>query len=414
MSNNRGSITKGTEVRTERKEAFIQRHFSYKECTQFIPLDGSTNAQNRCCCGEKKFHHFVSENYRTNVQKWSPDLIETIGPTNAYGVIDFYSGAHQLNKSAEGLLGAVNASNAWIISHGLQCDLTKIVSDAISRSEINSFGNDRELQKIVCIGITPWGYIRNRSDLVHSVCYRSPQPQTQYRINNTNSKMGPLSLNTNHTHYILCDNGIRNNFIGSGVNQFRMKFESLLSASPKKGGCGIPVVLLIIGGGYSTLEIAAQRLQHGVPIVICGSTGGIADILEKALQFRNSNKALKGLCQEQANQIYSMLQNLLIEEAEEVTQEYSAEKGFELIQTILSNEDFVSFFNPDCIISNNSLDRTILFSLIKCMSTNPIDQLMVALKFGRIDVVNRQMFEDNCFSIRTSVNRAIELVIIEL
>nr|CDS29597.1 transient receptor potential cation channel [Hymenolepis microstoma] len=335
----------------------------------------------------------------------SSPLARLILPTNALEG-DYCGTRHRMSaqRDLKGLLGAVNASNAWIITHGLQSDLVKIVSDAISRSETNNSGNDRESPKNVCIGITPWGYIRNRFDLVHSVCYRSPQPHTQYRINSGNSKRGPLSLNTNHTHYILCDNGIRNSFSGSGVVQFRMKFESLLSASPKKGGCGIPVVLLIIGGGYDTLEVAAQRIQHGVPIVICGSTGGIADVLEKAFQFRNSNKEGKGLRQEQANQIYSMLQNLLLEE-EEGNHEYSAEKGFEMVQIILANEDFVSCFNPDCIITNNSLDRTILFALIKCISTNPIDQLMVALKFGRIDVVNRQIFDDNCFSIRTSVNR---------
>lgn len=124
-------------------------------------------------------------------------------------------------------------------------------------------------------------------------------------------------------------------------------------------------------------RLLPKRLQHRVPIVICGSTDGIDDILEKAFQFQNSTKEGKGLCQEQANQIYSMLQNLLLEE--DGNHGYSAEKGFEMIQTILTNEDFVSCFNPDCIITNNSLDKTVLFALIKCISTNPIDQLMVLM-----------------------------------
>ncbi|KAM3174494.1 hypothetical protein ACTXT7_010424 [Hymenolepis weldensis] len=127
------------------------------------------------------------------------------------------------------LLGAVSAANAWIITHGLQSDTAKILSKS----------------------------------------------HTQYRVNNAISKRDPLSTNTNHIHYILFDNGIRNSFSGSGVAQFQMNFESLLSASPKR---------------YSDLEIAAQRLQHGVPIVVCGSMGGIADVLEKTFQFRKSDK----------------------------------------------------------------------------------------------------------------------------
>lgn len=43
----------------------------------------------------------MPENYNTEVEQWTPGLIQTIGPTNAYGVVGFYSGVHPMYKSAE-------------------------------------------------------------------------------------------------------------------------------------------------------------------------------------------------------------------------------------------------------------------------------------------------------------------------
>lgn len=47
-----------------------------------------------------EFHHFDEETgYFSDV--WMPHLIASMGSTNAYGVVDFYTGIQNLRKSAE-------------------------------------------------------------------------------------------------------------------------------------------------------------------------------------------------------------------------------------------------------------------------------------------------------------------------
>lgn len=104
-----------------------------------------------------------------------------------------------------------------------------------------------------------------------------------------------------------------------------------------------------------------------------------------------------------------MLHNLLNEEGTG----HSVDEAFDLIKIILENDDFVNCYNLDSTTANDSLDRTLLFTLIKCNSTDPIDQLMIALKFGRIDVVSRQILDDGCYGIRSSVNRGKLVIHIE-
>lgn len=56
------------------------------------------------------------------------------------------------------------------------------------------------------------------------------------------------------------------------------------------GGCGVPVIRIIVGGGFDILEQAAQSTQVGIPIVVCAGTGKAADILDRALRLWSINK----------------------------------------------------------------------------------------------------------------------------
>lgn len=47
----------------------------------------------------------------------------------------------------------------------------------------------------------------------------------------------------------------------------------------------IPVVQILIEGGYDVLKQADLCVSQGIPIIICKGTGRVADILVKALEI---------------------------------------------------------------------------------------------------------------------------------
>ncbi|KAM7539367.1 hypothetical protein Aperf_G00000056009 [Anoplocephala perfoliata] len=427
----------GEENTLESKEDFIKRVFS------------------KCGCGELELHH--DEDTDFYAEEWIPELIGTIGPTNAYGVVDFYTGAQNLRKSAEfirlsddddphsvielmtkywkllegdapllcisvlggldlvhldskkrdvfceGLIKTVSATNAWITTFGLNCGVVSIVSDAISRAETYYIKSNGESPKIKCIGVTPWGNVRSHYNLVRSV-YSRPNTHIQYCISNVVNPGEAISLNKNHTHYILVDDGIRNSFHRSNSAQYRDKIEQLIATPSRDGGCGVPVVSVVFGGGFDVLGNVAHKVQSGMPVVICRSTGGAADILQLICKYKTANRKAGELSATQITELKEMLEQLLSGNKDSPNPSWTVEGGIELLKTIANNEQFVSFFNLGNESRGDSLDKAILTALIKCATTNPIDQLTIALKFGRIDVVKQQVIENNAEALRSAID----------
>ncbi|EUB57796.1 Transient receptor potential cation channel subfamily M member [Echinococcus granulosus] len=418
----------------EAKEDFIRSSFSFKECTKFVP-DKTGEDSSRCGCGELEHNHYHYNGSLISSNEWSRDVIRTIGSTNAFGVVKFFSGAHNLHKSAEfvrlsdddnpldvielmnkhwgllgnnspllcisviggmgtfclegkkkdifceGLIRAVFATNAWILTHGLNFGAVNVVSDAISSADSYHLRSEKMSKKIRCIGVAPWGFVQNRDKLIR-LSYTRPQ-YLKYCIDCETPQNEAASLNKNHTHYIFVDDGFRNSFRCSEVSQFRKELECLIATPRKDGGCGVPVVRIIVGGDFDILENAVQSMQVGIPIVICAGTGKAADILSRALYCWRINK----------------------NEVGHRNPEWTVDQGIHLLETMMEYENFVSCFDLDEESVEAGFDRAILYALIKCSTTNPADQLMVALKFGRIDVVKEKIFPDGVGRLRSSIKK---------
>ena len=82
----------------------------------------------------------------------------------------------------------------------------------------------------------------------------------------------------------------------------------------------------------------------------------------------------------------------------------TVDRGIDLLQTMMRNEAFVNSFDLDDYSTGTSLDKAILYSLIKCSTSNPIDQLMIALKFGGIEGIKEKILAEGANSLRTSVD----------
>ena len=52
-----------------------------------------------------------------------------------------------------------------------------------------------------------------------------------------------------------------------------------------ESGLGIPVVLVVVEGGYDAIDDVIRSLEAKIPVVVCEGTGRAADIL--AYAYRN-------------------------------------------------------------------------------------------------------------------------------
>ncbi|XP_075251277.1 transient receptor potential cation channel subfamily M member 1-like isoform X3 [Convolutriloba macropyga] len=90
-----------------------------------------------------------------------------------------------------GLVKAAETTGAWIITNGLNCGASKEVGSALK----NAFKRNN---RIPCIGITPWGIVQGRENLIG--------PDQKVRYYSRKAEVG--KLNAHHSHFLLADNGL--------------------------------------------------------------------------------------------------------------------------------------------------------------------------------------------------------------
>ncbi|CAF2244556.1 unnamed protein product, partial [Rotaria magnacalcarata] len=102
------------------------------------------------------------------------------------------------------------------------------------------------------------------------------------------------NLEVNHTHFLLFDNDKSD---GRAINKMRLDIEYELSKEAKsavnechrwnESGNDIPIVILLLDGDSTTLEVLSEHLDKNSPIVVVKGTGGIADFIAGINQFSN-------------------------------------------------------------------------------------------------------------------------------
>lgn len=97
--------------------------------------------------------------------------------------------------------------------------------------------------------------------------------------------------------------------------------------------------------------------------------------------------SFKNFTETQANELKQMLAILLNTEST-VRSTHTVEAGMEHLVTLMSRERLVTLCNLD---SSDTLDKAILYALIKGSTTDPADQILIALKFGRFDVIREEL-----------------------
>ncbi|CAF0806293.1 unnamed protein product [Adineta ricciae] len=180
----------------------------------------------------------------------------------------------------QGLLKVAKTTDVWLLTNGISTSVTKLIGE-ISRT------NPDPSRPIHLIGIAPWGCVSGVEQLdVHGVNVVYNKPKT-----NENNQS---SLERNHAHFIFIDDGTKQQF--GGEVQFRGRFEKSISgescflqSSTKQKSThtrNIPVVLIVIEGGFDTIKkIHETVMKNQIPVVLLEGTGGCCDLFGKFMHL---------------------------------------------------------------------------------------------------------------------------------
>ncbi|MGH0117511.1 UNVERIFIED_CONTAM: hypothetical protein FKN15_038031 [Acipenser sinensis] len=153
----------------------------------------------------------------------------------------------------------MGASHAGVMKH---------VGDAVRDYTISSSSKDG---KIVAIGIATWGIVHNRKCLGKFPAEYTLDEESQGRLS---------CLDTNHSHFILVDNGTHGKY--SVEIALRGKLEKFIceqTLGSTDNGIKIPVVCVVLEGGPGTLDTIYSAMMNGTPCVVMEGSGRVADVI---------------------------------------------------------------------------------------------------------------------------------------
>ncbi|CAL8076443.1 unnamed protein product [Calicophoron daubneyi] len=413
------------------------RIVGFKECIKFTPdPKTATDGQKpRCFCGEFAENHFATGDLCSSPEgEWSEVThILHFHPTNAYGQIEFVTGMvgdrretefvrisddddlrdvmalmekywHMMkprkpslcisviggakNFSLEGrkravfnsgIIQALNTTDAWIVTSGLNLGITRLVGDALQEGQASNVSSDRPANHFRCLGISPWGYVLDREKLINE----DHMKDVSYQVSTIIETGRPVSLNPNHTNYIFVDEGRRMRYGGSASAEFRARLENQIALPTRSGGWGIPVVLLIVEGGHDVFIDASNSIRQSVPVVICCGTGRAADILSLAFSFRLKHP------EEDFREFSKEERDVLGERVKPVSSAKRVDQAIAMITEIVKDPKLITIFDMN---KSSDLDLAILYALIKTNSRITA-QLNLALAWDRSDIAETKIFQ---------------------
>lgn len=180
---------------------------------------------------------------------------------------------------SKGLVEAATRTCAWIITGGTASGVMDIVGKAMQK-------HDKQRQ-VPCIGISPFGALTSKwRNLLEKQMQETPVKQTKVDAADAQGtemegKITLASLQDNHSHFIICDNGqVGSSTFGSEI-PFRTQFEDYVAKGSMPGAMKAPVprVMILVNGGKISLKSLVEAIRTGCPLVVCQGTGRIADVI---------------------------------------------------------------------------------------------------------------------------------------
>ncbi|CAL1261896.1 unnamed protein product [Larinioides sclopetarius] len=247
--------------------------------------------------------HDANMEYVANVlhQQWkikSPRIVLVV--VSNIAPLHTWTNNRQLEHLQAGLIKAANTTEMWIFTPGANIGITKVIGDAVHNELLrrqallchkhpNQSGT--ALPPLTLIGVT-------REDVI---IYGDMLDGRFQRVEIENEGNQPdenkYELNPDHSHFVIVRDSTINK---TGINHFLLKLEQYLSSSeslhcdidaatPRRhpdvcslSANEIPVVSLLIQGGYDCARLILEHLKKQLPVVVVRGSGGLADLLAYA------------------------------------------------------------------------------------------------------------------------------------
>uniref|UniRef100_A0A8C7PLV7 TRPM SLOG domain-containing protein n=1 Tax=Oncorhynchus mykiss TaxID=8022 RepID=A0A8C7PLV7_ONCMY len=258
--------------KTEKDQSWIPKIIKKRVCTTFVE-DSFSNGRLCQCGGTRDTHESVAlgDYFSTAiVSHWDSSQHSSEYPTDAFGELEFAGASKRHSKFLrlswdtppsivytlmmahwglpppnlvvsvvsgegrakvktwvrevlrQGLVKASQSTGAWILTGGLREGVGRCVGEAVR--DHATAASSVSLNKVVALGIAPWGLVHNRQQLVN------PQGSFPARYYFQNTSRDSCCLDNNYQAFLLVDDGS----VGrrGGEASFRARLEDYISHHP--------------------------------------------------------------------------------------------------------------------------------------------------------------------------------------
>eukprot|EP00057_Strongylocentrotus_purpuratus_P015113 XP_011669587.1 PREDICTED: LOW QUALITY PROTEIN: transient receptor potential cation channel subfamily M member 6 [Strongylocentrotus purpuratus] len=302
-------------------------------------------------------------------------LIEVTG-----GAKDFVLQPKLKRIFSKGIIRVAVSTDAWILTGGTNTGVMRHVGMAVREHSL------RSRQKINAIGVVPWGIVDNREDLIERRQDVTTPRIKHYRLTSSDRASG-ASLDPNHTHFILVDDGSVGKF---GVEiSLRSQLEKLISSKRIDANSDrpVPAVCVCLEGGVNTIKVVLENVTHDppIPVVIAEGSGRAADLI--AFAYRNSSSKQGQISYEAQEQL-----------KKRISAAFPREKSahsllLKQLLEVLKQKPFITIFSVESD-NNVDIDSAILSALLKASNLSALEQLKLSLIWNRVDFAEEHIFKE--------------------
>ncbi|CAF0929325.1 unnamed protein product [Adineta steineri] len=202
-------------------------------------------------------------------------LVNDCGSTKPTLILSVYGGAKYFTMTEKlekeiirGIIDAAATSSAWILTTGINNGVSKLIGEGISHYRLLKANPN----KIICIGLTKWGTINEstRFELKHTT--KGYPLELRRRQISDNDADTDETIERNHTHCILFDDGKLSGYLSDEQRRDLVK-EACEDKYHKCYG-----VTVIVEGGRNTIEVLKNDIRKKRPIVFIEDSGRLADV----------------------------------------------------------------------------------------------------------------------------------------
>ncbi|CAF0946556.1 unnamed protein product [Adineta steineri] len=173
------------------------------------------------------------------------------------------------------LVKFVSKSNTWLLTSGANVGIVQLLGQTIRKRKLT-----KPLDKTVAIGVCNYGCVKNIKDFQRLESNNSSLIESQDLKNVNQWRAGEQSLEMNHTHFLLLDDGTIRYF---DIGDYRTRLVKTIAHKHTNQTLPIPIVTLLFEGGEDSIRSIYNDLRRNIPIIIINNTARIADYLVRWL-----------------------------------------------------------------------------------------------------------------------------------